>query len=86
MSAEPSPVAGTLQQAPSNTRTTALAIITAALLVAGSILAHAYVTRPPRYQIVSLGSNRLIVRVDTQTGQATLCILGEGDVYECPSR
>jgi hypothetical protein len=66
-------------------RSEVLAIIVAGALVAGSILLHAYVSRPPRYQIVSIG-NHVITRLDTQTGQAIMCLPGDGYVYECSSR
>jgi hypothetical protein len=52
--------------------TTARAVIISGMMVAGSILLHAWITRPPSYQIASQ-SQGWFLRFDTRTGAVLRC-------------
>jgi hypothetical protein len=62
--------------------------ILAAALIAGAILAHAYVTQPPRYQFLwSASTSGRVIRGDTHTGLAIVCyrdnMPDDTEFYDC---
>jgi hypothetical protein len=64
------------------------AILPAALITA-AILAHAFITQPPRYQFLLINGGN-VIRADSQTGLAIVCerdYRPNGDAfYDCLQR
>jgi hypothetical protein len=57
-------------------------------LVAGAILAHAYISQPPRYQFLwSASISGKLIRGDTHTGLAIVCVRDympdDTEFYDC---
>lgn len=63
--------------------------ILAAALITAAILAHAFITQPPRYQFLLINGNN-VIRADSQTGLAILCerdYRPNGDAFfDCPQQ
>lgn len=53
--------------------TTAQAILISSLILAGSVLGHAYITQPPRYQFSPPPLHTSLIRGDTRTGATIEC-------------
>jgi len=53
--------------------TTARAILIVGVMLAVVLLVHAYLTRPPRYQIVHAVEGSRVERLDTLTGEVLSC-------------
>jgi hypothetical protein len=59
-----------------------------AALIAGAILAHAYITQPSHYQFLSRTGSLKVIRGDTRTGKLIECDRDVGPdgngFYGCP--
>ena len=57
-----------------------------AVLIAGAILAHAFITQPPRYQFL-LRNIHQVIRADAQSGEAIVCGLDDrpdgSEFFDC---
>jgi len=66
------------------------ALLLSALLIAAAIVAHGFLTRPPRYTFVAVAGSKYIARGDKQTGVVASCVPSEDNqgylAFTCPSR
>jgi hypothetical protein len=56
---------------------TAHAILASGILIAVSIVAHGWLSRSPRYELVHLTESRTL-RLDRETGAVVMCVPNDG--------